>query len=68
LASKSTALLTVSSKGLEPFDSMTGAFAVTELIISEVARALGSKAGDRLAEFVQRQDEQDRIAARSAQV
>ncbi len=59
-AAKANVLLTASNKGLEPFDSMTSAFAVTELLISETARALGKPARDRLAEFVQRQDDEDR--------
>ena len=52
LASRATSLLTSSTKGLEPFDSMVGGFALTELVISEVARALGSPARKRLAEFL----------------
>ncbi len=61
LASKATALLTASNKGLEPFDSMTAAFALTELLISETARTLGEPARSRLTEFVQRQDDEDRL-------
>ncbi|MDO6683719.1 MULTISPECIES: MurR/RpiR family transcriptional regulator [unclassified Oceanobacter] len=61
LASKATALLTAGNKALEPFDSMTAAFAVTELLISETARTLGEPARDRLEEFVQRQDDEDRL-------
>ncbi|UNK39971.1 MurR/RpiR family transcriptional regulator (plasmid) [Shinella sp. H4-D48] len=61
LASKATALLTASNKGPEPFDSMTAAFALTELLISETARMLGEPARNRLSEFVQRQDDEDRL-------
>lgn len=61
LASKASTLLTASNKGLQPFDSMTAAFALTELLISETARALGEPARDRLTEFVQRQDDEDRL-------
>lgn len=64
LASKASVLLTASNKGLDPFDSMASAFAVTELLISETARALGEPARDRLAEFVQRQDDEDRLTAK----
>jgi DNA-binding MurR/RpiR family transcriptional regulator len=52
LASRATSLLTSSTKGLEPFDSMAGGFALTEVVISEVARALGSPARKRLADFL----------------
>jgi|OM-RGC.v1.006913603 DNA-binding MurR/RpiR family transcriptional regulator len=60
LASHATTLLTSSTKGLEPFDSMAGGFVLTELLISEVARALGSPARKRLGEFLalQQADEQ----------
>jgi DNA-binding MurR/RpiR family transcriptional regulator len=52
LASRATSLLTSSTKGLNPFDSMVGAFAVIELVISEVARSLGGAAKKRLSDFL----------------
>lgn len=51
LAPHATSLLTTSTTGLGPFDSMTGAFALTELLVSEVARLIGEPARLRLAEF-----------------
>ncbi len=55
LAPHATSLLTTSTTGLGPFDSMTGAFALTELMVSEAARAMGEPARRRLAEFEQLQ-------------
>lgn len=51
LAPHATSLLTTSTTGLGPFDSMTGAFALTELLVSEVARRIGEPARQRLADF-----------------
>lgn len=51
LAPHATSLLTTSTAGVGPFDSMTGGFALTELLISEVARKLGAPARQRLSEF-----------------
>lgn len=66
LAPHATSLLTTSTAGLGPFDSMTGGFAVTELLISEVARKLGSPAKKRLAEFEQLQVEEENARGGSA--
>ena len=65
LAPHATSLLTTSTAGLGPFDSMTGAFALTELIVSEVARVMGEPARLRLAEFerLQLHEEDARAAA-----
>lgn len=60
LASHATTLLTSSTKGLEPFDSMAGGFVLTELLISEVARALGKPARKRLGEFLALQQADER--------
>jgi DNA-binding MurR/RpiR family transcriptional regulator len=60
LAPHATSLLTTSTAGLGPFDSMTGGFALTELLISEVARKLGSSAKKRLTEFERLQVEEER--------
>jgi len=51
LASTADALLTASSSGMEPFDSMVGAMAVNDMLIAEVARVRNTDARDRLAEF-----------------
>ena len=55
LSSTADALLTASSGGMGPFDSMVGAMAVNDMLISEVARVRGIDARDRLAEFEQLQ-------------
>lgn len=55
LSSTADALLIVNNSGLEPFDSMVGAMAVNDMLISEVARIRGTDARDRLAEFEQLQ-------------
>ena len=51
LAPHAKSLLTTNTEGLGPFDSMTGGFAMTELLVSEVARTLGEPARGRLAEI-----------------
>lgn len=51
LAPHAASLLTTSTAGLSPFDSMTGGFALTELLIAEVARKRGDAARTRLAAF-----------------
>ncbi|MHC4043394.1 MurR/RpiR family transcriptional regulator [Bradyrhizobium sp. 23AC] len=51
LAQHATSLLTCSTEGLNPFDSMVGAFALAELVISEVARSLGAPARKRLSDL-----------------
>lgn len=56
LAPRAATLLTSSTKGLEPFDSMAGGFVLVELLVSEVARALGAPARKRLAEFMALQE------------
>ena len=63
LAPHATSLLTTSTTGLGPFDSMTGAFALTELLVSEVARLIGEPARRRLAEFetLQLEEEEARV-------
>jgi len=68
LASLATSLLTSSTKGLEPFDSMAGGFALTELVISEVARALGSPARKRLADFLVLQQAAEKATPRMTAV
>jgi DNA-binding MurR/RpiR family transcriptional regulator len=60
LAPHATSLLTTSTAGLGPFDSMTGGFALTELLISEVARKLGASARKRLTEFERLQVEEEK--------
>lgn len=64
LSSSAGALLTANTAGIEPFDSMTGAFAVTEMIISDVARAIGHDARDRLADYEQLQIAEEETRAR----
>ncbi|WP_062763301.1 MurR/RpiR family transcriptional regulator [Falsirhodobacter sp. alg1] len=66
LSSQADALLTANTAGVEPFDSMTGAFAVTEMLISEVARSIGTNARDRLADYerLQIKEEDPRIRRR----
>ncbi len=59
LSSTADALLTASSRGLEPFDSMVCAMAVNDMLISEVARIRGSDARDRLAAFEELQIAQE---------
>ena len=51
LAPLANSLLTSNASALHPFDSMTGGFALTELLISEVARSLGKPARQRLSLF-----------------
>jgi DNA-binding MurR/RpiR family transcriptional regulator len=59
LAPHANALLTTNTSALHPFDSMTGGFALTELLISEVARSLGKPARRRLSAFEQLQLEEE---------
>jgi DNA-binding MurR/RpiR family transcriptional regulator len=61
LAPHATSLLTTSTTGLEPFDSMTGGFALTELLISEVARVVGEPARQRLSEIESLQMEEEQL-------
>jgi DNA-binding MurR/RpiR family transcriptional regulator len=61
LAPHATSLLTTSTNGLGPFDSMTGGFALTELLISEVARTLGEPARERLAEIERLQMREEQL-------
>jgi DNA-binding MurR/RpiR family transcriptional regulator len=59
LAPHANSLLTTSTSALDPFDSMTGGFALTELLISEVARTLGTPARKRLSVFEKLQQEEE---------
>jgi len=52
LAQHATSLLTCSTKGLDPFDSLLGALALTELVVAEVARAMGAPANKRLTDLL----------------
>jgi DNA-binding MurR/RpiR family transcriptional regulator len=63
LAPLANSLLTSNASALRPFDSMTGGFALTELLISEVARSLGKPARQRLSLFekLQIQEEQKQL-------
>lgn len=63
LAPHATSLLTTSTTGLGPFDSMTGAFALTELLVSEVARLIGEPAKRRLADVERLQLEEENARA-----
>ena len=68
LAPHAASLLTTSTTGLGPFDSMTGAFALTELLVSEVARLIGEPARRRLEAFEKLQlDEENARAPRSVE-
>jgi DNA-binding MurR/RpiR family transcriptional regulator len=66
LAPRATSLLTTSTAGVGPFDSMTGGFALTELLISEIARGLGAPARRRLAAFEQLQIEEEQARGGTA--
>lgn len=66
LAPHATSLLTTSTAGVGPFDSMTGGFALTELLISEVARKLGAPARARLSEFERLQIAEERTRGGAA--
>ena len=59
LAPLANSLLTSNASALRPFNSMTGGFALTELLISEVARSLGKPARQRLSLFEKLQIEEE---------
>jgi len=62
LAQHATSLLTCSTKGLDPFDSLVGALALTELVVAEVARAMGAPANKRLTDLLAfQQDNESRL-------
>ncbi|MBR0838876.1 MurR/RpiR family transcriptional regulator [Bradyrhizobium liaoningense] len=64
LAQHATSLLTCSTKGLNPFDSLVGALALTELVVAEVARAIGAPANKRLTDLLAlQQDNESRLEA-----
>lgn len=62
LAPHANSLLATNTSALHPFDSMTAGFALTEFLISEVARSLGKTARRRLSAFeaLQVEEEQKR--------
>ena len=64
LAQHATSLLTCSTKGLDPFDSLVGAFALIELVIAEVARSMGAPARKRLADLLALQQREEQQASR----
>ena len=64
LAQQATSVLTCSTKGLDPFDSFVGALALTELVVAEVARAMGAPAKERLTDlFAFQRDNESRLGA-----
>ncbi|MHC2331624.1 MurR/RpiR family transcriptional regulator [Bradyrhizobium sp. USDA 4454] len=64
LAQHATSLLTCSTKGLDPFDSLVGALALTEMVVAEVARAMGAPAKKRLTDLrAFQQDNESRLGA-----
>jgi len=63
-AQHATSLLACSTKGLDPFDSFVGALALTELVVAEVARAMGAPAKERLTDlFAFQRDNESRLGA-----
>lgn len=65
LASYADAVLATSHAGAGPFDSMAHGFVLVELLVSFVAREIGTPARDRLAAFEQLQLAEEQVRPRS---